>query len=179
MPLSPLPIDSLLPSVVEAVATRGTLVLQAAPGAGKTTRVPRALLDAGAFEGELWVLEPRRLATRLAAARVAEELGEPVGKRVGYQIRFEEVASSATRVRFVTEGLLTRRLLSDPGHRGIGAVVLDEFHARHLPTDLGLALLRRLRERRPGSESRRRVSRPSVTKRTRVAEEATSSKRIW
>jgi ATP-dependent helicase HrpB len=148
--LAPLPIDPLLPSVVEAVVTRGTLVLQAAPGAGKTTRVPRALLDAGAFEGELWVLEPRRLATRLAAARVAEELGEPVGRRVGYQIRFEEVASASTRVRFVTEGLLTRRLLSDPELRGVGAVVLDEFHERHLPTDLGLALLRRLRERRPG-----------------------------
>jgi len=150
MPLAPLPIDPLLPSVVEAVATRGTLVLQAAPGAGKTTRVPRALLDAGEFEGELWVLEPRRLATRLAAARVAEELGEPVGRRIGYQIRFEEVASPATRVRFVTEGVLTRRLLSDPDLRGVGAVVLDEFHERHLPTDLGLALLRRLRERRPG-----------------------------
>ncbi len=147
--LPPLPIDPLLPAVVEAVATRGTLVLQAAPGAGKTTRVPRALLDAAAFEGELWVLEPRRLATRLAAARVAEELGEPVGRRIGYQIRFEEVASAATRVRFVTEGVLTRRLLSDSELRGVGAVVLDEFHERHLPTDLGLALLRRLRERRP------------------------------
>jgi len=147
--LAPLPIDPLLPSVVEEVTTRGTLVLQAAPGAGKTTRVPRALLDAAAFEGELWVLEPRRLATRLAAARVAEELGEPVGRRVGYQIRFEEVASATTRVRFVTEGVLTRRLLSDPQLRGVGAVVLDEFHERHLPTDLGLALLRRLRERRP------------------------------
>ncbi len=149
MALSPLPIDPLLPSVVEAVMTRGTLVLQAAPGAGKTTRVPRALLDAGAFEGELWVLEPRRLATRLAAARVAEELAEPVGGRIGYQIRFDEVSSAATRVRFVTEGILTRRLLSDPELRGVGAVVLDEFHERHLPTDLGLALLRRLRERRP------------------------------
>ena len=148
MALSPLPIDPLLPSVVEAVRSRGTLVLQAAPGAGKTTRVPRALLDAGAFAGELWVLEPRRLATRLAAARVAEELGEPVGQRVGYQIRFEDVSSPATRVRFVTEGVLTRRLLSDPGLGGLGAVLLDEFHERHLPTDLGLALLRRLRERR-------------------------------
>jgi len=147
--LSPLPIDPLLPSVVEAVRARGALVLQAAPGAGKTTRVPRALLDARAFEGELWVLEPRRLATRLAAARVAEELGEPVGRRIGYQIRFDEVSSAATRVRFVTEGVLTRRLLADPTLRGIGAVVLDEFHERHLPTDLGLALLRQLRERRP------------------------------
>ena len=150
MALTPLPIDPLLPSVVEALSTRGTLVLQAAPGAGKTTRVPRALLDANTFDGELWVLEPRRLAARLAAARVAEELGEPAGQRVGYQIRFDEVASAATRVRFVTEGILTRRLLSDPDLRGVGAVVLDEFHERHLPTDLGLALLRRLRERRPG-----------------------------
>ncbi|HEY1905191.1 MAG TPA: ATP-dependent helicase HrpB, partial [Myxococcaceae bacterium] len=125
-------------------------VLQAAPGAGKTTRVPRALLDASAFQDELWVLEPRRLAARLAAARVAEELGEPVGQRVGYQIRFDEVASAATRVRFVTEGVLTRRLLSDAGLRGVGAVILDEFHERHLPTDLGLALLRRLRAQRPG-----------------------------
>src|SRR5215470_15756947 len=150
MALSPLPIDPLLPAVVDAITRQGALVLQAAPGAGKTTRVPRALLDAGAFAGELWVLEPRRLATRLAAARVAEELGEPVGQRIGYQIRFEDVTSPATRVRFVTEGVLTRRLLSDPGLRGVGAVVLDEFHERHLPTDLGLALLRRLRERRPG-----------------------------
>ncbi|HET6982629.1 MAG TPA: ATP-dependent helicase HrpB, partial [Myxococcaceae bacterium] len=99
---------------------------------------------------ELWVLEPRRLAARLAAARVAEELGEPVGQRIGYQIRFEEVTSAATRVRFVTEGVLTRRLLSDPDLRGVGAVILDEFHERHLPTDLGLALLRRLRTQRPG-----------------------------
>src|SRR5262252_1290193 len=150
MALSPLPIDPLLPSVVEAVRSRGTLVLQAAPGAGKTTRVPRALLDAGAFAGELWVLEPRRLATRLAAARVAEELGEPVGRRIGYQIRFEDLSSPATRVRFVTEGVLTRRLLSDPELRGVGAVLLDEFHERHLQGDVALALLRRLQERRPG-----------------------------
>ncbi len=148
--LSPLPIDPLLPSVVEAVERQGTLVLQAAPGAGKTTRVPRALLDAGSFDGELWVLEPRRLAARLAAARVAEELGEPIGRRIGYQIRFDEVASAATRVRFVTEGILTRRLLSDPELRGVGAVVLDEFHERHLPTDLGA----RAAPRAPGAPAR-------------------------
>src|SRR6516164_847267 len=148
MALSPLPIDPLLPSAVEAITRQGTLVLQAAPGAGKTTRVPRALLDAGAFAGELWVLEPRRLATRLAAARVAEELGEPVGRRIGYTIRFDEVSSPATRIRFVTEGILTRRLLADPELRGVGAVVLDEFHERHLATDLGLGLLHQLRLRR-------------------------------
>jgi ATP-dependent helicase HrpB len=147
--LTPLPIDPRLPEVVEAVRRTRRLVLQAEPGAGKTTRVPRALLDAGAFTGELWVLEPRRLAARMAAARVAEELGEPLGRTVGYTIRFDEVASASTRIRFVTEGILTRRLLADPELRGVGAVVLDEFHERHLATDLGLGLLRQLRTRRP------------------------------
>jgi ATP-dependent helicase HrpB len=149
MPREPLPIDPLLPAVVESLRSARSLVLQAAPGAGKTTRVPPALLEAGLVQGELWVLEPRRLATRLAAARVADELGETVGRTVGYQIRFEEVASRQTRIRFVTEGVLGRRLLSDPGLRGVGAVVLDEFHERHLASDLGLALLRRLLSSRP------------------------------
>ena len=123
--LTPLPIDRRLPEAVEAVQRTRRLVLVAEPGAGKTTRVPRALLDAGAFAGELWVLEPRRLAARMAAARVAEELGEPLGRTVGYTIRFDEVSSPATRIRFVTEGILTRRLLADPELRGVGAVVLD------------------------------------------------------
>ena len=119
--------------------------MEAPPGAGKTTRVPRALLDAGfAGDGEIVVLEPRRLAARLAARRVAEELGERPGGTVGFQVRFEEVAGEATRVRFVTEGLLTRRLLSSPELPGVGAVILDEFHERHLQGDLALALLRRL-----------------------------------
>jgi len=147
--LTPLPIDPRLPEAVEAVQRTRRLVLVAEPGAGKTTRVPRALLDAGAFAGELWVLEPRRLAARMAAARVAEELGEPLGRTVGYTIRFDEVSSPATRIRFVTEGILTRRLLADPELRGVGAVVLDEFHERHLATDLGLGLLHQLRLRRP------------------------------
>jgi ATP-dependent helicase HrpB len=149
MPRETLPIDPMLPAVVESLRRSPSLVLQAAPGAGKTTRIPPALLEAGLFQGQLWVLEPRRLATRLAAARVAEELGETLGLTVGYQIRFEEVASRQTRIRFVTEGVLGRRLLSDPGLRGIGAVVLDEFHERHLASDLGLALLRRLLGSRP------------------------------
>src|SRR5262249_13488839 len=147
--LPPLPIDPLLPAVVEAVRQTRRLVLQAAPGAGKTTRGPPALLDARACAGALGVLEPRRLAARMAAARVAEELGEPLGRTVGYTIRFDEVSSAATRIRFVTEGILTRRLLADPELRGVGAVVLDEFHERHLATDLGLGLLRQLRVRRP------------------------------
>ena len=142
----PLPIDPLLPDVVRALQQHGVLVLEAPPGAGKTTRVPRALLQAGFGDaGDIIVLQPRRLPTRLAAERVAEELNEPVGQRVGYIVRFEDVGGKDTRVRFVTEGVLTRRLLSDPQLRGVGTVVLDEFHERHLATDLALGLLRDLR----------------------------------
>jgi len=140
-----LPIDPLLPQVVESLRGNPNLVLQADPGAGKTTRVPPALLDSGLLgEGECWILEPRRLAARLAATRVAEELGEPLGQRAGYAVRFEQKASKATRLRFVTEGLLLRRLHDDPRLRGMAAVVLDEFHERHLQTDLAITLLRRL-----------------------------------
>ena len=139
-----LPIDALLPQITATLAAAPNLVLEAPPGAGKTTRVPAALLDARPTAGEVWVLEPRRLAARLAARRVAEERGERVGATVGYQVRFEDVSSSATRLRFLTEGVLTRRLLADPTLRGVGCVVLDEFHERHLQADLALALLRRL-----------------------------------
>src|SRR5438132_1126638 len=142
-----LPIDSILQDITASLQRTPNLVLEAPPGAGKTTRVPRALLDAG-VEGEILVLEPRRLAARMAARRVAEELGERVGERIGYRVRFEEAASARTRVVFVTEGVLTRRLLSDPELRGVGAVLLDEFHERHLQGDVALALLRRLQERR-------------------------------
>ena len=140
-----LPIDGVLPEVRGALTTGRALVLEAPPGAGKTTRVPPALLEAVA--GEIVVLEPRRLAARLAARRVAEELGVELGGLVGYQVRFEEVAGPKTRIRFVTEGLLTRRLLGAPELPGVGAVVLDEFHERHLHGDLALALLRRLAAR--------------------------------
>lgn len=127
------------------------MIIEAAPGAGKTTRVPSALLDARITNGEICVLEPRRLAARMAARRVAEERGEKLGETVGYQVRFEEVASRQTRLRFLTEGVLTRRLLSDPKLKNVGAVVLDEFHERHLQADLALALLKRLQQTtRPG-----------------------------
>ena len=140
-----LPIDPLLPQIVESLRGNPNLVLQADPGAGKTTRVPPALLEAGLLgDGECWILEPRRLAARLAATRVADELGEPLGQRAGYAVRFEQKVSKHTRLRFVTEGLLLRRLHGDPQLRGITAVVLDEFHERHLHTDLGITLLRRL-----------------------------------
>jgi ATP-dependent helicase HrpB len=141
-----LPIDALLPEVVESLRRAPGLVIEAPPGAGKTTRVPPAILDAGvAGYAEVLVLEPRRLAARMAARRVAEERGERLGETVGYQVRFDEVAGPRTRLKFLTEGVLTRRLLTDPQLRGVGCVVLDEFHERHLQADLALALLRRLR----------------------------------
>jgi len=146
-----LPIDPQLPDIVAAIADRGACVVEAPPGAGKTTRVPRALWQSRlATSDELWVLEPRRLPARLAAERVAGELGQPLGATVGYSVRFEDRSSARTRIRFVTEGILVRRLLADPALRGVWAVVLDEFHERHLASDLVLALLARLRRtRRP------------------------------
>ena len=146
-----LPIDALLPQIVAALRAGPAVVVEAPPGAGKTTRVPRALLDAGfAAHGEIVVLQPRRLPARLGATRVAAELGEAVGGQVGYTVRFEDVTTPQTRVRFVTEGILGRRLLGDPTLSGVAVVVLDEFHERHLAADLALALLRRLQHtRRP------------------------------
>jgi ATP-dependent helicase HrpB len=140
--LAKLPVDDLLQAIRGSLGHSPNLVIEAPPGAGKTTRVPPALLDM--VPGQVLVLEPRRLAARLAARRVAHELGEKPGDTVGYQVRFEEVAGARTRLRFLTEGILTRRLISDPLLAGVDAVVLDEFHERHLETDLALALLRRL-----------------------------------
>jgi ATP-dependent helicase HrpB len=140
-----LPIDEILPDVVERLRSAPSLVIEAPPGAGKTTRVPPSILDAGlAGAGQVLVLEPRRIAARMAARRVAEERGEALGETVGYQVRFEDVSSARTRLRFLTEGVLTRRLLTDPNLAGTGCVVLDEFHERHLQADVALALLRRL-----------------------------------
>jgi ATP-dependent helicase HrpB len=144
---APLPVDAILPDIIASLKRCPNLVIEAAPGAGKTTRVPPALLEM--VSGEVVVLEPRRIAARLAARRVAWEIGEQVGQTVGYQVRFEEAIGPRTRLRFVTEGVLTRRLLSDPGLKGVAAVVLDEFHERHLDSDLALALLKRLQRTRP------------------------------
>lgn len=141
-----LPIDPFLPGAVAALRARGTLVLVAPPGAGKTTRVPQALLSAGVLgSGALWVLQPRRVAARAAARRIASELGEPAGERAGYQIRDEAVRSGRTRILVVTEGILTRRLLDDPSLPGVAAVMLDEFHERSRHADLALAMLREVR----------------------------------
>ena len=145
--LTPLPIDAVVPAIVNAAETDGAVVVEAPPGAGKTTRVPSALLGARlAGAGEIWVLEPRRLPARLAATRVAAERGERVGDTIGYSVRFDEAGGPRTRLRFMTEGLFVRRLLADPELRGVSAVVLDELHERHVATDLALAWLRRLRE---------------------------------
>jgi ATP-dependent helicase HrpB len=140
-------VDAILPEILDSLRQHANLVIVAAPGAGKTTRVPPALLEV--VSGDVVVLEPRRIAARLAARRVAWERGETVGESVGYQIRFEEAVGPRTRLRFVTEGVLTRRLLSDPLLKGVDAVVLDEFHERHLESDLALALLKRLQRTRP------------------------------
>lgn len=145
--LQPLPIDPLLPEIVDALRRVGCVVVEAPPGAGKTTRVPRAVLDTPAGAGgDVLVLEPRRLAARLAARRVADEMGDRVGGIVGYQVRFEDATGPGTRLRYVTEGLFARRLLSEPALPGVGTVVLDEFHERRLHGDLALAAVRRLRE---------------------------------
>ncbi|MBC7141796.1 MAG: ATP-dependent helicase HrpB, partial [Rhodobacteraceae bacterium] len=135
-----LPIDEALPALIAALRTGGRAVLQAPPGAGKTTRVPLALLESGLVAGRIVMLEPRRLAARAAAERMAESLGEAVGQTVGYRIRGEATVSKATRIEVVTEGILTRMLQSDPELSGIGALIFDEFHERSLNADLGLAL---------------------------------------
>ncbi len=147
---SPLPIDAVLPEVLSALGSARCLVIEAPPGAGKTTRIPLALLEAGLAGDdrgkprEVLVLQPRRLAARMSAKRIADVLGEPLGRRVGYQVRFESAVGPDTRLRFITEGLLSRKLHTDPHLRDVGVVVLDEFHERHLDGDLGLALLRAL-----------------------------------
>jgi ATP-dependent helicase HrpB len=142
-----LPVDALLPEILSSLAHNPNLVIEAPPGAGKTTRVPPALLKN--IRGEVVVLEPRRIAARLAAQRVAAELGEKVGETAGYQVRLEEAIGPRTRIRYVTEGVLTRRLLSDPELKGVDAIVQDEFHERHLESDFALALLKRLQRTRP------------------------------
>jgi ATP-dependent helicase HrpB len=139
--MSLLPIDEVLPLLRQALAVHAAAVLQAPPGAGKTTQVPLALLKERWLKHQsILILEPRRLAARAAAARMAALLGESVGETVGYRIRFETKASRKTRIEVLTEGILTRRLQSDPALEGVGLVIFDEFHERHLHADLALAL---------------------------------------
>jgi ATP-dependent helicase HrpB len=138
-----LPIDPILPKLSASLADTPCAVLVAPPGAGKTTRVPLALLDAPwARDGRIILLEPRRLAARAAAARMAESLGEAVGDRVGLRVRFETRVSARTRIEVVTEGVFTRMALADQSLTGVCAVIFDEFHERSLDADLGLAFAR-------------------------------------
>ncbi|MCL4187741.1 MAG: ATP-dependent helicase HrpB [Rhodobacteraceae bacterium] len=139
MAAAPLPVDAALPALAAALADGGRAVLQAPPGAGKTTRVPLALLAAS--PGRVLMLEPRRLAARAAAERMAATLGEAPGGTVGFRIRGEAAVSAATRIEVVTEGILTRMIQADPALDGVGTVIFDEFHERSIHADLGLALL--------------------------------------
>ncbi|MDR3622321.1 MAG: ATP-dependent helicase HrpB [Paludisphaera borealis] len=144
----PLPIDPSLPRILDCLREGRGVVLTAAPGSGKTTRVPAAIVRSGLLGADnpsVIVLQPRRVATRAAAARIADEQGWTLGREVGYQIRFERRASASTRLLIETEGVLTRQILADPFLESVGAVVLDEFHERSLHTDLALSLLREIR----------------------------------
>src|SRR5688500_3686067 len=147
--MTPLPIDASLPEITAALRRSRSLVLVAPPGAGKTTRVPPAILAAGLLSGDhpnLVMLQPRRVAARAAATRIAEEQGWELGREVGYHVRFEKKISPNTRLRVLTEGILSRQLLADPFLEGIGCVILDEFHERNLHTDVAIAMLREVQQ---------------------------------
>ena len=141
-----LPIDAVLPQVLACLTQSGRVVLQAPPGAGKTTRTPLAILQSGQCAGKILMLEPRRLAARAAAERMADTLGEPVGETVGYRIRGQSKIDPNTRIEVLTEGILTRMIQADPELPGVSAILFDEFHERSLAADLGLALTWELRE---------------------------------
>ncbi len=141
MPSPTFPITPLLPDIVRRLSDHPRLVLEAPPGAGKTTQVPLALLDESWLQGrKIVMLEPRRVAARAAAGFMARQRGEAVGDTVGYRIRFENKVGPRTRIEVVTEGILTRMIQDDPMLEGVGAILFDEFHERHLAGDLGLAL---------------------------------------
>lgn len=147
---SSLPIHSVADEIVAGLEACGRVVLSAPTGSGKSTQVPQILLDRIQINGEIIVLQPRRLAARLLAKRVSEERNGKVGEEVGYQVRFEKVAGPNTRIRFVTEAIFLRQVLNDPELQGVGAVVFDEFHERSLTADLGIAFaLQSVRSRRP------------------------------
>jgi ATP-dependent helicase HrpB len=138
-----LPVEEVLPSLLEALGAGTSAVLVAPPGAGKSTLAPLRFLDTPWLaDRKILMLEPRRLAARAVAARLAANLGEAVGATVGFRVRMESRVSAATRLEVVTEGVFTRRILSDPGLEGVGLVIFDEFHERSLDADLGLALAR-------------------------------------
>lgn len=152
MPRISLPIDEVLPNIIESLSAAGALVLVAQPGAGKTTRVPPALLDAGLAQvsnnqpGQILVLQPRRIAARAAAVRMSEERASELGQEIGYEVRFEKRSSRNTRILVCTEGVCIRRLQSDPLLGDVSIVIFDEFHERSLNSDLALAMAKQVRE---------------------------------
>ena len=143
-----LPIYEIEREIIARLQSDRRLILSAPTGSGKSTQVPQMLSKHGLLDtGQVVVLQPRRLATRLLAKRVAQELGVKLGEEVGYQIRFENVTSAKTKIRFVTEGVLLRQLIDDPQLRGVSAILFDEFHERHLYGDITLARALDLQER--------------------------------
>ena len=143
-----LPIDSLLPEILSSLESHPNLVIEASPGSGKTTRVPPALLKSAfrRHDQEILILEPRRIAAKYSAHRIATEMGCAVGEVVGYQFRYENVSSPKTRLKFVTEGMFMRMLMSNPRLDRVAAVILDEFHERHIHSDVALSYLKWLQE---------------------------------
>ncbi|MEM7482035.1 MAG: ATP-dependent helicase HrpB [Acidobacteriota bacterium] len=149
-PTAPLPIDEVLPRLTATLEEASSAVLRAPTGAGKTTRVPPALLDDVSLEGAVWMVEPRRIAARAAARRIAGERGWTLGHEVGYRVRFDHRAREDSKLVVMTEGIVLRRLQQDPFLEGVGALVFDEFHERRLDSDLALAMAARVqREVRP------------------------------
>ena len=144
-----LPIFEIEQPLLETLTTQKRLVLTAPTGSGKSTQVPQMLLDGGLLgDGQVTILQPRRLPTRMLAAWVAQARGVKLGGEVGYQMRFDNVTSAATRIRFVTEGVLLRQMLADPDLQGVSAILFDEFHERHLYGDITLARALESRNRR-------------------------------
>ncbi|MCA8996890.1 MAG: ATP-dependent helicase HrpB [Planctomycetaceae bacterium] len=147
MSLSHLPIDAVLPALTQSLKQTSRLVLRAPPGAGKTTRVPPAILNEYSdMKGRIVMLQPRRLAARTAARRIAEEQGWSLGAQVGYRVRFDSLAGGQTRILVVTEGILLRQLMDDPFLEGTSVVIFDEFHERNLYSDVALAMIRRIQQ---------------------------------
>jgi ATP-dependent helicase HrpB len=141
-----LPIDKLKSELQAACIRSRRLILSAPTGSGKSTRLPQMLVDLKCVEGQILILQPRRMAARLLARRVAQERGVKLGTEVGYQIRFEKVESSETKIKFITEALLLRQMASDPLLSGVGAIIFDEFHERNIHSDIALSLARQLQE---------------------------------
>ncbi|MSR41025.1 MAG: DEAD/DEAH box helicase, partial [Phycisphaerales bacterium] len=141
-----LPIHRSRDAILATLATHNRLVVVAPTGSGKSTQLPQMLLKNGLIQGDIVILEPRRIAARMLATRVAAELGESVGGLVGYETRHDRKVSAATRIRFVTDGLFVRQMQSDPTLSRVGCIVLDEFHERSVAVDVALGLVKTLQE---------------------------------